>query len=81
MALRINTTLLLLSLLLLSSGIVEGLGESTNRIYSLHKDGVPVNSRKLLVFHEVLDYDYAGSNPKHDPRKGKPVGGGNGRNP
>ena len=37
------------------------------------KSGVPMNSRKLLVVDTVLDYDYTGPNPKHDPRKGKPV--------
>lgn len=37
-----------------------------------------VNSRKLLALDAVLDYDYAGPNPKHDPRGKK---GGGGKNP
>lgn len=36
-----------------------------------------MNSRKLLSHDAVLDYDDAGANPKHDPRK---RGGGGGRN-
>ncbi|KAA8533583.1 hypothetical protein F0562_030983 [Nyssa sinensis] len=83
MALKIKTSLLVLLLLhiFLSSGIAEGFSDSMNHIYSVHKDGFPMNSRKLLVLDRMLDYDYAGPNPKHDPspRKGKP-GGGNGRN-
>lgn len=36
-------------------------------------DGVRIKSRKVLVHEEVvLDYDYPGANPRHDPRKGKP---------
>lgn len=36
-------------------------------------------SRKLLEGDDLvqLDYDYAGANPKHDPRRGR----GGGRNP
>lgn len=44
------------------------------------KDGVLRNNRKVLVLDTVLDYDYAGPNPKHDPRGRKPGGSGN-RNP
>lgn len=41
--------------------------------------GVEANSRKLLELNAVLDYDYAGPNPKHEPRGKK--GGGGTRNP
>lgn len=43
------------------------------------KDGVGINSRKLLSHDEVLDYDDAGANTKHDPRGKR--GGGGGKNP
>ncbi|RZC91450.1 hypothetical protein C5167_027512 [Papaver somniferum] len=38
---------------------------------------IKIATRKLLAepYHAVLDYDYAGANPKHEPRKGKPGGG------
>lgn len=41
--------------------------------------GINVNTRKLVWMQDVTmhDYDDAGANPKHDPRR-KP---GNGRNP
>ncbi|XP_052197907.1 uncharacterized protein LOC127804874 [Diospyros lotus] len=68
---------LLLLISLLSSGIAEGLNHKVNP-YSLHKDHIQMNARKLLV-HDVLDYDYTGPNPKHDPKKGR--SGGGGRNP
>ncbi|EYU25249.1 hypothetical protein MIMGU_mgv1a016716mg [Erythranthe guttata] len=38
---------------------------------------VRAKTRKLMGFVQVLDYDYAGPNPKHDPR-GKRGGGGGG---
>ncbi|KAJ9174283.1 hypothetical protein P3X46_017322 [Hevea brasiliensis] len=70
-------TLLLVSLLLLliplSSGMVEGFREGMSPNHSLHKDGIQMNtSRKLLM--DVQDYD-TGANPRHDPRRkigGKP---------
>ncbi|XP_042503388.1 uncharacterized protein LOC122080651 [Macadamia integrifolia] len=34
-----------------------------------------MKSRKLMEV-TIMDYDDAGPNPKHDPRKGKPGGGG-----
>ncbi|KAG5233698.1 hypothetical protein IMY05_012G0009400 [Salix suchowensis] len=77
-ALRINLTFLLVSLLLLaplSSGLVEGFNiEGMNSYPSLRKD---VNTRKLLL--DVLDYDEAGPNRKHDP-KGR-LGAGGSKNP
>ncbi|PSS32985.1 hypothetical protein CEY00_Acc03281 [Actinidia chinensis var. chinensis] len=78
MAPRIKTSLLLFLLLLIYSysGVAEGFSDNANPIHSLHKNGVPMNSRKLLVVDTVLDYDYTGPNPKHDPRKGKPGNGG-----
>lgn len=36
---------------------------------------VQANSRKLLGFNEVLDYDYAGPNPRHKK------GGGGSKSP
>ncbi|KAK9724835.1 hypothetical protein RND81_05G101800 [Saponaria officinalis] len=38
---------------------------------SFHKEKVTRKSRKLLEDLVQLDYDYAGPNPKHDPRKGR----------
>ncbi|XP_048325666.1 uncharacterized protein LOC125421289 isoform X2 [Ziziphus jujuba] len=81
MSLKINTFLLILLLLVvipLCSGMVEGSEVGINPNYSLHKGGIQVNIRKLLVMPRTfLDYDDAGANPRHDPRR-KP---GNGRNP
>lgn len=37
-----------------------------------------MKSRKLLEVDAMLDYDYPGPNPKHDPRKGR---GGGAKNP
>ncbi|MCL7046600.1 hypothetical protein MKW94_003060, partial [Papaver nudicaule] len=62
-------------------GFVDGSG-AMNPAY-LHKgNGMKIKeiktaTRKLLAepYHAVLDYDYAGPNPKHEPRKGKPGGG------
>ncbi|CAO2838593.1 unnamed protein product [Amaranthus hypochondriacus] len=53
--------------------------EDVNYIYIFNKDGMPkIKSRKLLEGDLVqLDYDYAGPNPKHDPKRGR----GGGRNP
>ncbi|XP_061956021.1 uncharacterized protein LOC133677901 [Populus nigra] len=70
-------TFLLVSLLLLaplSSGLVEGFNEGMNSYPSLHKDGIQVNTRKLLLVDE-LDYDDAGANRRHDPRGRPGVGG------
>lgn len=40
------------------------------------QDGLRLYGRKLLMLDAVLDYDDAGPNPKHDPRRGR-----GGRNP
>ncbi|XP_047328902.1 uncharacterized protein LOC124932325 [Impatiens glandulifera] len=83
MALNSSTACLLIFLLLLTYSLsggmmVEGISGSMNKLHLVNKDGLQVNSRKLLVHHTILDYDYAGPNPKHDPRKGKPgIGGKN----
>ncbi|XP_034702410.1 uncharacterized protein LOC117927111 [Vitis riparia] len=70
MALQIKASLLLVLLLIpLSSGVVtEGFKDGMNIINSLVKNGIAMNSRKLLR-HDLSDYDYAGANPKHDPCK------------
>ncbi|GLT69501.1 hypothetical protein SLA2020_416490 [Shorea laevis] len=80
MALNFKTLLLLLLILLIPlSGKVEGFKDMTNPYHSLYKDGNRMKLRKLLEFDSLLDYDDAGANSKHDPRK-KP-GNGGGRNP
>ncbi|XP_059434793.1 uncharacterized protein LOC132167785 [Corylus avellana] len=80
MALRIKTVILLLLILLIPlSGIVEGFKDGTIPYHSLYKDGSRMKLRKLLELDSLLDYDDAGANPRHDPRR-KP-GNGGGRNP
>ncbi|XP_022036945.1 probable polygalacturonase isoform X1 [Helianthus annuus] len=44
--------------------------------FSTQKDGFRLHARKLSLLDAVLDYDDAGANPRHDPRKGR-----GGRNP
>ncbi|KAK4351002.1 hypothetical protein RND71_030315 [Anisodus tanguticus] len=62
--------LLLLFLIFVSSGTVEGLGNGANHIYKLQKkNGVKEIPRKLMVLDAVLDYDYAGPNSRHDPSR------------
>ncbi|XP_055827923.1 uncharacterized protein LOC129896121 isoform X2 [Solanum dulcamara] len=63
--------LLVLFLIFVSSGTVEGsLGNGVNRIHKFHKvlemREVP---RKLMAVDAMLDYDYAGPNPRHDPTR------------
>ncbi|KAL0304428.1 UNVERIFIED_CONTAM: hypothetical protein Sradi_6310900 [Sesamum radiatum] len=72
---------LLLFMMLISAGMIEASGIGTIPLHSLHKAGgvIRANSRKLLGLDAVLDYDYAGPNPKHDPRGRR--GGGGSRNP
>ncbi|XP_050386813.1 uncharacterized protein LOC126803103 [Argentina anserina] len=76
---------LLLSVLFFSlvsgNDIVEGIKDVNNDHHIgqlFHKD-TKVNSRKLAMMLDATmhDYDNAGANPKHDPRR-RP---GNGRNP
>ncbi|KAG8381120.1 hypothetical protein BUALT_Bualt06G0089400 [Buddleja alternifolia] len=77
---RIKGSLLILLFLFvfISSGIFEGSDIGANRLVGLlRKGGGGAKSRKLMGFNAVLDYDYAGPNPKHDPRGRK----GGGRNP
>ncbi|RVW42048.1 hypothetical protein CK203_093292 [Vitis vinifera] len=49
----------------------RGFKDGMNIINLLVKDGIAMNSRKLLG-HDLSDYDYAAANPRHDPcKKGK----------
>ncbi|KAF3672309.1 hypothetical protein FXO37_07574 [Capsicum annuum] len=50
------------------AGTVEGLGTDVNRIHKFQKKMREI-PRKLMGVDAVLDYDYAGPNPRHDPRK------------
>ncbi|XWS61353.1 hypothetical protein CRYUN_Cryun07bG0118700 [Craigia yunnanensis] len=72
-------TFLLVSLVLImpfSYGMVDGFQGGMQTKYSLEQGGMiqKSSSRKLLMLGAMLDYDDAGANPKHDPRKkpGKP---------
>ncbi|XP_009784184.1 uncharacterized protein [Nicotiana sylvestris] len=56
-----------LYLIFVSSGTVEGLGNGVNRIYKFQKNGIREIPRKLMMLDAVLDYDYAGPNPRHEP--------------
>ncbi|KAK4366027.1 hypothetical protein RND71_013907 [Anisodus tanguticus] len=70
--------LLLLFLIFVSSGTVEGLANDANRAHKLYKHVIiRENPRKLLQLDAVLDYDNAGPNTKHDPRGKKDGGSGN----
>ncbi|KAG5019226.1 hypothetical protein AAZX31_06G125200 [Glycine max] len=74
MALKMNTFLLFLLLILipLSSCLAEGFRANKHPTHGLlYKDGIKVNSRKLLVHDFVLDYDEAGPNPRHTKKPGK----------
>nr|GEW27282.1 hypothetical protein [Tanacetum cinerariifolium] len=77
MALSNKTTLLIAFLLLTYICSVSGSSGGEDRVNSLHKDGFRIHARKLLMLDAVLDYDDAGANSRHDPRKGR----GGGRNP
>ncbi|PIN27107.1 hypothetical protein CDL12_00132 [Handroanthus impetiginosus] len=63
---------LFLLFIFLSAGMMEGFGVGMN---PLQKGRIGSNSRKLMGLDSMLDYDYAGPNPKHDPR-GRRGGGG-----
>ncbi|KZV56715.1 hypothetical protein F511_07637 [Dorcoceras hygrometricum] len=56
-------------------GKVEGSRIDVDLVHLLPKVGIQENSRKLMRFQNMLDYDYAGPNPKH-ASKGKKGGGG-----
>ncbi|KAL2339594.1 hypothetical protein Fmac_007534 [Flemingia macrophylla] len=76
MALKINTFLLVLLLILvpLSLGLAEGFRENmhpTTHHGLLYKGDIKVNSRKLFSHNFVLDYDEAGPNPRHTKKPGK----------
>ncbi|KAK6794652.1 hypothetical protein RDI58_008105 [Solanum bulbocastanum] len=61
--------LFILFLIFVSSGTVEGsLGNGINRIHKSQKRMREI-PRKLMVVDAVLDYDYAGPNPRHDPTR------------
>nr|XP_043618296.1 uncharacterized protein LOC122590024 [Erigeron canadensis] len=78
MALFTKTTLVISFLLLIYiTSVSGGRNGGVNHAYSLHKDGFRIHARKLSVLDAVLDYDDAGANPRHDPRRGR----GGGRNP
>ncbi|ESQ43152.1 hypothetical protein EUTSA_v10015155mg [Eutrema salsugineum] len=85
MPLRINPlSLLFLTLLIVcSSSFVESsiqLGSARmHERFMLYKSeenkGKKIMSHRKLMFHSTADYDDAGPNPKHDPRRrpgGKP---------
>ncbi|CAL0327493.1 unnamed protein product [Lupinus luteus] len=76
MASKIKIFLLVLLLVLIpsSSGLAEGCKENMDPSpthHLLYKDGIKMNSRKLLNHEFVLDYDEAGPNPKHTKKPGK----------
>ncbi|KAI3950296.1 hypothetical protein MKX01_016944 [Papaver californicum] len=82
--LRLLVLLLLFSSYSSSGNFVEGFDvNGAMDPASLHEDNgkkiekIKIATRKLLAepYHAVLDYDYAGPNPKHEPRKSKPGGG------
>ncbi|MCD7448655.1 hypothetical protein HAX54_045303 [Datura stramonium] len=60
--------LLVLFLIFVSSGTVERLGNGINRIHKFQKKMREI-PRKLMVLDAMLDYDYAGPNPRHDPSR------------
>ncbi|KAF5810174.1 hypothetical protein HanRHA438_Chr04g0175941 [Helianthus annuus] len=77
MAVSTKTTLFISFLLLVCIFSVDGGRNGVARhVYSPHKDGFRLHARKLSLLDAVLDYDDAGANPKHDPRRGR-----GGRNP
>ncbi|CAH1446644.1 uncharacterized protein LOC111920416 [Lactuca sativa] len=80
MALSTKSTLLISFLLLIYICSVGGSSAGgADPVYSHHKNGFRIHARKLSLLDAVLDYDDAGANPRHDPRRGR--GGGGGRNP
>ncbi|XP_022844503.1 uncharacterized protein LOC111367714 [Olea europaea var. sylvestris] len=78
LTMKASSLLFLLLFVSLSTGTVYCSGIRVKTVLMNHKGEMQVNSRKLLALDAVLDYDYAGPNPKHDPRGKK---GGGGKNP
>ncbi|KAK1431606.1 hypothetical protein QVD17_08079 [Tagetes erecta] len=72
-------TTLLISFLLLVYILSNHIADARPVNYSLDKDGSKLHPKKHSMLDATLDYDDAGPNPKHDPRKGR--GGGSGKNP
>ncbi|CAH8341342.1 unnamed protein product [Eruca vesicaria subsp. sativa] len=85
MPFRINPLPLIFLVLLIvcSSSLVEGsiqlgglkMHESFMRYKSEEREVNKIMSHRKLMFHSTADYDDAGPNPKHDPRRragGKP---------
>ncbi|KAJ0246257.1 Transmembrane protein [Hirschfeldia incana] len=83
MPLRIKPlSLLFLMLIVCSSSLVKGSiqheGAKMHESFMLYKSEemeVKILSHRKLMFHSTTDYDDAGANPKHDPRRrpgGKP---------
>ncbi|XVF12694.1 hypothetical protein REPUB_Repub08aG0141200 [Reevesia pubescens] len=80
-ALRFKTFLLVSLLLIImpnfsTYGMVEGFQDHGMQAkYSIEQGGmIQMSSSRKLLMGIMLDYDDAGANPKHDPRKkpGKP---------
>ncbi|KAL7147325.1 hypothetical protein ABFS83_06G099800 [Erythranthe nasuta] len=79
---KLCSVVIFLLLIFLYAGTNEFSGiSSKNPLRSFHKVRSETHSRKLMGFEALLDYDYAGPNPKHDPRGKKGGGGGGSKNP
>ncbi|CAH8384433.1 unnamed protein product [Eruca vesicaria subsp. sativa] len=84
MPLRIKPVpILFLILIVCSSSLVKGSiqleGAKMHENFKLYKseemEVKKISSHRKLMFHSTSDYDDAGANPKHDPRRrpgGKP---------
>ncbi|XP_073148579.1 uncharacterized protein [Henckelia pumila] len=72
---RIKASLLVLFLI---AGMVVVFGIGANPRNSLNIEEVRKNSRKLLSFDGVMDYDDPGPNPRHGKKGGN---GGGAKNP
>ncbi|AED96365.1 transmembrane protein [Arabidopsis thaliana] len=83
MPLRIEPlSLLFLILIICSSSLVEGSIQldgakmhESSMLYKSEEVGVKKMGHRKLMFHSTADYDDAGPNPKHDPRR-RPGGKG-----
>ncbi|XP_010445849.1 PREDICTED: uncharacterized protein LOC104761366 isoform X1 [Camelina sativa] len=86
MPLRIKPLSLLFLILIVCSSslaIVEGsiqiggskIHEISFKLYKSEEVGAKKMSHRKLMFHSTADYDDAGPNPKHDPRR-RPGGKG-----